>query len=481
MLTRLEVHGFKNLIHFEVDFGPFNCIAGPNGVGKSNVFDAIRFLSLLADYPIMEAALMVRDEQREKAPRSENVFWEPNDLFWTDGRHRLDEIILGAEMIVDEDVADDFGRPAQASSTFLRYEVAIGYERSRNHGRMGRLALRSETLSYYAQRDASARLRFNHSAGTFRDHVVKNRRRGAAYISTETAEDGLTEILVHQDGGSSGKPKRAPAETAPRTIVGTTNTSTTPTILAARREMQQWRFLALEPTSMRGADRFYSTPKVTPDGAHLPATLHRLAQREDDSERVYARVANRLSSILPVQDVRVDVDDVRQLLTLEVKETSDVFLPARALSDGTLRFMTLCVLEQDPEFRGLLCMEEPENGIHPARMPAMVDLLRDLAVDPFVPPGPDNPLRQVILATHSPLFVQLQNREDLLHAERTRIRNPVDPSGPPSTTLRCLPLQDTPRARNGHGIGRAAIVDYLKTPPNAQIELALPELDEAFE
>ena len=41
MLTRLEVHGFKNLLDFELDLGPFNCIAGPNGVGKSNVFDAI--------------------------------------------------------------------------------------------------------------------------------------------------------------------------------------------------------------------------------------------------------------------------------------------------------------------------------------------------------------------------------------------------------------------------------------------------------
>ena len=48
MLTRLEADGFKNLIDFAVDFGPYTCIAGPNGVGKSNVFDAIHFLSLLA-------------------------------------------------------------------------------------------------------------------------------------------------------------------------------------------------------------------------------------------------------------------------------------------------------------------------------------------------------------------------------------------------------------------------------------------------
>ncbi|MCP2169876.1 AAA family ATPase [Goodfellowiella coeruleoviolacea] len=48
MLTRLEVQGFKNLLDVRVEFGPFTCIAGANGIGKSNVFDAIEFLSWLA-------------------------------------------------------------------------------------------------------------------------------------------------------------------------------------------------------------------------------------------------------------------------------------------------------------------------------------------------------------------------------------------------------------------------------------------------
>ncbi len=60
MLTRIEVDGFKNLVDFAVDFGPYTCIAGPNGIGKSNIFDAIHFLSLLADRPIIEAAAAVR-------------------------------------------------------------------------------------------------------------------------------------------------------------------------------------------------------------------------------------------------------------------------------------------------------------------------------------------------------------------------------------------------------------------------------------
>jgi len=472
VLTRLEVHGFKNLLHFSVDFGPFNCIAGPNGVGKSNIFDAIRFLSLLADHSLMQAAFSIREADLEVAQR-QDFFWEPEDIFWTDGKTRIDSIRLAAEMIVNEEVFDDFGRPAKATSTFLEYELEIGYEEPKAGEKLGRLILLSEQLGYIAKGEAHSRLHFAHSAQEFRNQIIKNKRRGSPFISTEQAPDGKTEILVHQDGGSRGQPQKAPAASAPKTIVGTTNTSVTPTILAAKREMQSWRFLALEPSSMRGADRFFTDPHVTPNGGHLPATLHRLATRNgmqtNGVASTYAQIASRLSEFLPVRDVRVRTDEVRQLLTLEVKEKSGVFLPARSLSDGTLRFLTLCVLERDPDFSGLLCMEEPENGIHPARLSAMVDLLRDLAVDPTVAPGSENPLRQVIVATHSPYFVQLQNPEDLLYAKPTKV---IGPSASSTTTLRCLPLRGSRRAEKQEaGIGKGDILSYLSTPPEAQIGL----------
>ncbi len=327
MLTRLEVHGFKNLLNFSVDFGPFNCIAGPNGVGKSNIFDAIRFLSLLTDHTLVEAALKIRGASAEIA----NL----EDVFWTDGKHRMDRLEIAVEMIVDKPVKDDFGRKANASSTFLRYEIKIGYVKPEMDETLGRLRLISESLQYIPEGEAADHLRFEHSNKRFRKEVVKNTRRTKhrAYISTETALDGQIEILVHQDGGSIGRPQRAPAASAPRTIVGTTNTSLTPTILAARREMQSWNFLALEPSAMRGADRFFSDPHVTANGGHLPATLHRLAKEaekkeDDDAASVYARVANRLSEVFPVRDIRVQVDEVRQLFTVEAQERS-IFFPCK--------------------------------------------------------------------------------------------------------------------------------------------------------
>ena len=63
MLTRLQIKGFKNLVDVDVRFGPFTCVAGCNGVGKSNLFDAICFLGSLARMPLLEAAQSVRGER----------------------------------------------------------------------------------------------------------------------------------------------------------------------------------------------------------------------------------------------------------------------------------------------------------------------------------------------------------------------------------------------------------------------------------
>jgi len=66
-----------------------------------------------------------------------------------------------------------------------------------------------------------------------------------------------------------------------------------------------------------------------------------------------------------VHRVWIDKDERRQLLTLYVEDRDGTTHDARALSDGTLRFLALSMLEQDPENQGVMCLEEPENGIHP--------------------------------------------------------------------------------------------------------------------
>src|SRR6266705_3091999 len=111
MLTRLKVSGFKNLVDVDVRLGPFTCIAGANGVGKSNLFDAIRFLSALADSTLMDAALSVRSE----GERTGDV----RSLFHCVGDQYDNEMSFEVEMIVPQNSVDDLGQEATAAITFL--------------------------------------------------------------------------------------------------------------------------------------------------------------------------------------------------------------------------------------------------------------------------------------------------------------------------------------------------------------------------
>ena len=479
MLTRIEANGFKNLVNFSLDLGPYTCIAGVNGVGKSNIFDVIRFLSLLADKTINESALQIRSSGEDTG--------EIGDLFFSANGKAVDQITLAAEMIVDREVVDDFGRPGESSSTFLRYEVAFRHEPpSASIGPLGGLVLEREELGYIPSGRAAEKLRFPHSKQKFRSSVIFNKRRGFGYISTRG--DGSTEpatIVVHQDGGSSGRARpAAPAERAPRTIIGTENTAATPTILAARREMQRWRILALEPSAMRRPDKFTETPGITADGGHIPATLHYLANRTVHTEAdpcahddVLSRIVSRLSGLVPVRSVRAVSDDVRQLFSLELEEHSGVRLRANSISDGTLRFLALTAIADATGTAGVYCMEEPENGIHPGKLEAMSQLLHDIAVDPDEPVDEDNPLRQVIVATHSPYFVQIQNEDELILAKNSAVKSEL---GNAMWPLRCYPLLNSWRdnanrqSKGGRrGVGKLDLQSYLLPPENAQLSLPL--------
>src|SRR4051812_18174430 len=111
MLIRLRVQGFKNLADLTMRFGPFTCIAGLNAAGKSNFFDAIRFLHVLSQKPIMEAVASLRDV-RGRAPA-------PAELFTRFGQFQSPVMRFTADILVDRNVQDEFGVKAKASISSL--------------------------------------------------------------------------------------------------------------------------------------------------------------------------------------------------------------------------------------------------------------------------------------------------------------------------------------------------------------------------
>jgi len=416
MLTRLKVSGFKNLVDVDVRFGPFTCIAGANGVGKSNLFDAIRFLSALADRPLMEAALSVRGD--ENGLRISDV----RSLFQRYGDQYAPEMTFEAEMIVPSEGKDDLGENAKATTTFLRYSLTLAYRKDESLGSLGSLEILKEHLTYLRKGDAREHLLFDHDLA-WRNSAIAGWRGGKDYISTGEQERDKV-IKLHQDG-RHGRPLSRLAKNLPRTVLSATNAAESPTALLACREMRSWRLLQLEPSALRRPDEFSAPTKLGSNGSHLASTLYRLAYQNGSKDvtnapnpNVCARIANRLAQLIDdVHRVSIDRDEKRELLTLNVMGRDRTPHAARALSDGTLRFLALAVLEQDPEVQGVLCLEEPENGISPSRIPAMIKLLQDIATDVSGPVDSDNPLRQVIVNTHSPAVVQQVPEDTLLVAE----------------------------------------------------------------
>ncbi len=467
MLTRLEVDGFKNLLNVAVDLGPFTCIAGPNGVGKSNLFDAIRFLALLSQHRIMDAARLVRGTDDDPT--------NPADLFnrATETPTGQRSMRLAAEMIVPWNITDLFGGRGHPSITFLRYEVGLRYSSPSGTDRYGSIALVHESLVHINQGDAHLHLRWPHSAQSFRRRVVRGARRGGAFISTDDTGE-MAVIKTHQDGGSRGKPRPTSAEAATATVVGATTSVDDPTVFAVKQEMASWKLLALEPSAMRRPDRYWEAGEatsVTEKGAHIPGSLWQLADTDPGREDLCARVAASLSELLPVAQLRVVPNDANQQYELELREPRGSWMGARALSEGTLRFLALATLAADPGAATLLCMEEPENGIHPLRIPAILDLLDQVAVDPHQQPGDDNPLRQVVINTHSPRLVQeLEANErwgDLLIAERSTVRLDTGVG----QTVRFRHRAGSWRAHTVPGVGPGVAIEYLTTPRGAQGEL----------
>lgn len=413
MLTRLRVTGFKSLVDVDVRLGPFTCIAGANGSGKSNLFDAILFLSALADKTLKEAASGLRTGQEPTA--------DPRGIFHRSGGATSPRMRIEAEMILPQVGRDFIGGAVEAKSTLVRYAVELALRANpEEHSDLGPIELIEESLIALPVGEGREYLGFPHSS-SWRKSVLRGTKR-RDFISTRT-DSPQRLVQLHQDGRSGRKLQR-PVREMHRTLLSSVQAEY-PTAVLVRREMQSWRLLQLESRALRKPDSFDAPSRMGADGSHLPSTLHHLARRGvpgvpagAGESAVYAQIANRLVRLIDdVQEISVARNEASRSYTLRVQTRDGTVHPAESLSDGTLRFLALAVTERDRDDRGLLCFEEPENGIHPRRVSAMLQLLQDIAVDTELAVDGDNPLRQVLINTHSPTLVQQVPDDALLVAE----------------------------------------------------------------
>ncbi len=92
-----------------------------------------------------------------------------------------------------------------------------------------------------------------------------------------------------------------------------------------------------------------------------------------------------------ITDIQIDVGGANaEIFIFE----GNLAIPAIRLSDGTLRYLVLVTLLLDPNPPPLICLEEPELGMHPDLIKNIANLLKDAATR-----------TQLIVTTHSELLV----------------------------------------------------------------------------
>ncbi|MGL4208753.1 MAG: AAA family ATPase, partial [Candidatus Adiutrix sp.] len=130
------------------------------------------------------------------------------------------------------------------------------------------------------------------------------------------------------------------------------------------------------------------TSYLLPDCSNLVLLLSQILK--DNTRK--KKILSALNDLNPaIEDVGFDI----------VSSTGQIFfnedkgpIPATRLSDGTLRYLVLLTILLNPNPASLICIEEPELGLHPDVLPTVAKLLQEASLE-----------KQLIVTTHSDILI----------------------------------------------------------------------------
>ncbi|MEZ4220621.1 MAG: ATP-binding protein [Polyangiaceae bacterium] len=179
------------------------------------------------------------------------------------------------------------------------------------------------------------------------------------------------------------------------------------------------RMFRLEPDNLRapGALIVEGVPiDLDERGVGLAAALDAIVSRQVEE---FTRLRADLIGLFPtVKNLRlINVSSDRKALRVELTDGTQV--DAAHMSEGLLYYLAFAILPYLAP-TSLLLIEEPENGLHPARIRDVMKVLRRVSEH-----------TQVLLATHSPLVVN-----ELEPDEASVVTRPSNDVGTQVTPLR---------------------------------------------
>ena len=387
MLNRIRVKGYKSLRDLDVELKPLTLLLGPNSAGKSNLLDAVQLLSRLATSRTLKEAF---DPPCRGKPLESFTMGE-DGLKGLRKQERL-AFSIKADLHISEAIASAVDREIQVA----RVLVGVGDARDAPAG------VQERRLCYRLEVEMLP------SSG-----MLRTTDEYLAALTEDGEPDGHRQpfmerkgqqVVLRREGQAHPMQHEHPLD---RAVLSMRQYAFHhPHLAAARHELESWRFFYFEPRErMRAATAIKEVRHLGPMGEDLATFFVTLKEREP---RQFQALEKALKILLPdVDSIETEVNDLGEA-EFRLRENG-VAIPARVLSEGTLRLLGLLALSGAEDGPALVGFEEPENGVHPRRIELIADLLKTSS---------QSGETQYIVTTHSPILPDLLPDDALFVVQR---------------------------------------------------------------
>ncbi len=400
MLKRIMIKGYKSLRHVDVTLGSLAVLFGPNAAGKSNFLDALQLLSGIATSRTLKEAFAppYRGTPLESfsfGPQGiKGLLGQDAVSFTIEADVELSPLVIEAvnrriqEMkrtkSTEEEADSTVKSPSPVREKFLRYRIEVEIL-----PKSGILRVADEYLAAL-----TTKAEISGSRNAFLELMS-----GRLHLRMEK-QSHPTYYDRYLDHSILSLPLYPPHY---------------PHLVAMREELSRWFFFYFEPRErMRAPNAVKEVRHVGFMGEELAAFLNTLRALDEPQFRA---VEKALHTMIPsVTGIDVGVNDLGEV---ELKLLEDgVPIPARVISEGTLRILGILALTGAKETPALLGFEEPENGVHPHRIRLVAELLKSKVRFPGT---------QLIVTTHSPILPDLIRDESLYVCRKLKGHTEIEP------------------------------------------------------
>ena len=398
MLKRIHIRGYKSLEDIEVRLPRLAVLFGPNAGGKSNLLDALQLLSRLATCRTLNEAF--------EPPYRGNPL-ESFTIGQTGIKGLLEQERLSFSIEADLSLTDKVVAAVDRQIREMRRPNggAASKEMSKIPDRVRERDLRYRIEVEMLPRSGVLRVADEYLAAL----DSKGEPMGKRKPFLETTEKGIH--LRHEGQAHSIYFARH----LDRSILSMPHYPPHfPHLAAARRELESWLFFCFEPGErMRTVNPVMGVRHIGLMGEELAAFLNTLKATD---ERQFRGIEKALQLLMPsIEGIEVEVGDLGEV-ELRFKE-GGVAIPARVLSEGTLRMLGLLALTGVDEAPALAGLEEPERGVHPRRIRLIAELLKTHQTLKRT---------QYVVTTHSPRLLDALEDSSLFVTNRVDRKTRID-------------------------------------------------------